>query len=342
MNQENMNNSPRNTINKKEFFKSIGVLLLVGAVIVISNSFYVVREGNQAVITQFGRPIGEAKQTAGLYFKLPFIQKVRLVERRIMNWDGDQNQVPTKDKKYIIIDTTARWRIVDPLLFIQTVGDETTANYRLNGIIESATRDTISSHNLVEAVRNTNLIIDEIKQRAEQKATDEAADIINQVEEEITGEIEPVFEGREKLSSKILERAHQEVTKLGINLIDVQLRRISYEKSVEAKVYERMISERQRIAEKIRSVGKGEQAKIEGKTSRDLLEIQSNAYRKVRDIQGKAEAEAIKIYADSIGKNTDFYEFLRTLEAYKKSIKPDTNFLTSSDSRFLKLLRDGE
>lgn len=322
---------------------SVFGLIVVALLFLGQAAFFVVSEGEQAIITQFGKPVGKPITEAGLKFKLPFVQEVRRVEKRTLNWDGAQNQVPTKDKKYIIVDTTARWRIIDPLLFIMTLQDERSAISRLDAIIDSATRDVISSHNLVEAVRNTNQILDDLQARAEKRKQAEASgNILMVVEEEITGEIEAVTVGRERLSTMILERAQEEVKKLGIELIDVQLRRISYEASVESKVYERMISERQRIAEKIRSVGKGEQAKIEGKTQRDLLEIQSDAYRKVQQIQGQAEAEAIKIYADAVGRDAGFYEFLRTLEAYKRGVRGDTRFLLSGDSDFFRILRQGQ
>ncbi len=318
-------------------------VILVALLLLAQASMFVVMEGQQAIVTQFGKPVGKPITEAGLSFKLPFVQDVRWVEKRTLNWDGAQNQVPTKDKKYIIVDTTARWRIVDPLLFIMTLQDERNAISRLDAIIDSATRDVISSHNLVEAVRNTNQILEDLSARAERrKAAQGSGDILGVVEDEVTGEIEGVTVGRERLSTMILERAQEEVKKLGILLIDVQLRRISYEGSVESKVYERMISERQRIAEKIRSVGKGEQAKIEGKTQRDLLEIQSDAYRKVQQIQGDAESEAIKIYAEAVGRDAHFFEFLRTLEAYKRGVRGDMRLLLSGDSEFFKILRDGQ
>lgn len=313
-------------------------LVVIALVAILNSGLFIVPEGQQAIITQFGRPIGAPRTEAGLQFKLPFVQEVRLLDKRMLNWDGKPNQIPTKDKKYIYVDTTARWRIADPLLFIRTVQDERKALSRIDNIVESATRDVISGHNLVEAVRNTNSILDRVRRLEAERKTN--PDKLNIEDDEVTGEIEAVSEGREKLSAKIVEKARGELKDFGISLIDVQLRRIAYEDSVEKKVYDRMISERRRIAEKIRSVGEGEKAKIRGKTSQDLQQIQSDAYRSVQEIRGKAEAEAINIYAEAIGQDHGFYRFLRTLEAYRGSLRADTNLIVSSDSEFLRLLKE--
>ncbi len=318
------------------------------AVVLLSGPFFVVQEGQQALITQFGKIVGSPKTMAGLYWKMPFIQDVRLFDRRILSWDGDPNQIPTKDKKYILVDTTARFRIVDPVKYAETVTDEAGARARLDGILDGSTRDVISRHNLVEGVRNTNAILDRINQKRSENVVAAAAaagDSVAQaalqaeVEEEISGEIEPISVGRERLSESILERVRPELESLGIELIDVQLRRIAYEASVEQKVFSRMISERQRIAEKIRSIGKGEEAKIRGKLNRDLKEIESVAYRKSEEIRGRAEAESITIYAQSLNKNPEYYRFQRTLEAYRQAIPGRAELVLSTDSDFFKLLK---
>ena len=307
------------------------------ALILLNASVYTLPEWQQAVLTQFGRPVGSAVTQAGLHFKLPLIQKVHRLDKRILNWDGDPNQIPTKDKKYIWVDTTARWRIADPLLFIQTVQTEDAAVRRLNGILDSAARDTISNNNLVEAVRNSNSLLAKIKAKLEaQKKSDV---LPGAEEEEVTGEIEPVTVGREVLSAIIIEKAKLGLKEFGVELIDVQLRRISYESSVEAKVYDRMISERQRIAQKIRSVGLGEQSKIQGKINKDLQEIQSEAYRKAQAIRGEGEGKAIRIYAQAMNYDPEFYEFIRTLEAYKKGIPQDSTLILSTENKFLELFR---
>lgn len=319
----------------------INALAALAVVVVLNNSVYIIAEWEQAVITQFGRPVGSPVVKAGLHMKVPFIQRVRRFEKRILNWDGYPNQIPTKDKKYIMVDTTARWRIVDPLLFLQTVQTEAGARLRLDGILDAATRDTISNHNLVEAVRNSNKILDDLKAQAAEaaaaaKAGKEAA---TGGEDEVVGEIDAVSVGRESLSGMIIERGKAGLKEFGIELIDVQLRHISYESSVESKVYERMISERQRIAQKIRSVGLGERSKIQGKISKDLQKIDSEAYRKAQEIQGDADAKAIRVYAQAMNSDPSFYEFVRTLEAYKKAFPPGTKMILSTDNRFLDLMR---
>ncbi len=314
------------------------VLVFLGTVIG-NTCFFILTPGRQAIITEFGKPVGEPITESGLHYKKPFIQEVRLVDKRILTWDGFPTEIPTKDKKYIKVDTTARWKVTDALTFIQTVRNEMGARARLDAILDATTRDVISSNNLVEAVRNSNSILEKIKESRKQiqdaKASGEAI-----VEEEISGEVEKISVGREKLSQAIAEAATKELKKFGIDLIDVQLRRISYEKSVEKKVYERMISERQRIAQKIRSIGQGEKAKIEGRIQKDLKKIQSEAYRKAQTIRGKAEAKATAIYAKEFNKGADFYQFKRSLEAYKNSLKnSSTKLILSSDSEFLKFLK---
>jgi len=317
--------------------KAIGaILVLIVMVFLFVSSAFRVREGFQVIITEFGKPVGNSITEAGLHFKKPFIQEAIFIDKRLLNWDGDPNEIPTKDNKFIWVDTTARWKIVDPLKFIQTVQTERIARSRLDDILDASTRDVISNHNLVEAVRNSNTILDLIKARKSAKKKEN----LQPEEEEFFGDIESISVGREKLSQLIVARARKEIAVFGIELVDVQLRRIAYEESVQQKVYERMISERKRIAEKIRSVGRGEKAKIEGKISRDLQKIQSQAYRKAQEIKGKAEAKATRIYARSLSKNPGFYEFTRTLEAYRNSIgKGDSSFILSTSSDFLKLLK---
>ncbi len=314
----------------------IGVGLFL-VIITIKKFIFILPEGRQAIVTEFGKPVGDPKTEAGLhFFSKPFIQDVRYVDKRILNWDGDPNQIPTKDKKFIKVDTTARFRIVNALTFIETVRDKRGAKARLDTILDSATRNVISGHNLVEAVRDSNRIID-INKEKEEAAKNNTEEVI---EEEITGEIEEIFVGREKLSQLIVEKADKELGELGIKLIDVQLKRISYEKSVETKVYERMISERQRIASKIRSIGSGERAKIEGRLEKDLRRIKSEGYRRAQEIKGKAEAKAAKIYANTYNKDPKFYEFMKSMDVYKKVIKNgDSKVITTTDSEFFKFLK---
>ncbi|MFG1493294.1 protease modulator HflC [Halobacteriovorax sp. GFR7] len=305
------------------------VVVFIG-LILSKQSLFIVSEGRQAIITEFGKPVGKPITDAGLHFKKPFVQDVRFVDKRILSWDGFPNQIPTKDKKFIKVDTTARFKIIDALKFIQTVRNTEGAKKRIDTILDSATRNVISSHDLVEAVRNSNAIIDKLNATKVD---------VNEIEEEITGDIEDVSVGREKLSQLIVSKADGELEQFGIQLIDVQLRRISYEKSVERKVYERMISERQRIAQKIRSIGEGEKAKIEGRLVKDLQTIQSEGYKKSQLIKGRAEAKASAVYAKSFSQDPSFFEFVRSLEAYKTSIKGKTKFIISNDNEFLKYLR---
>lgn len=319
--------------------------LFLAIILIGGNTFFIVGEGRQAIITQFGKPIGEPVTEAGLHTKIPFIQDARYVDKRILSWDGHPNQVPTKDKKYIEVDTTARWKITDALRFIQTVESERAAKARLDAILDSATRDIISGHNLVEAVRLSNEIIDTIESRRRQVEEgdvdeEDVAAIEAAVFEDTTGDIERVEVGREELSAMIVRAAEKSLVEFGIELVDVQLRRISYEESVEQSVYQRMISERERIAEKIRSMGQAERARIEGRRERDLRRIQSEAYRTAQEIRGKAEAEATAIYARVMRQDPEFYDFLRSMEAYEKSIGPKSKMILSSDSEFLKFFKD--
>jgi modulator of FtsH protease HflC len=325
--------------------KTIVLISAVAAVflglVVLWESVFLVTEAKQVIVTQFGRPVGDPISKAGLHFKLPFVQELRFVDKRILSWDGEPNEVRTGDNKFIRVDTTARYQIVDALKFIQTVQSEAGARTRLDTILDAATRDIISNHKLVEAVRDSNNILEDITKRQErQKAISEGAEVkiaSEDVEEEIVGDIEKISVGREKLSAMIAEQAEERLNQFGIQLVDVQLRRISYEQSVEQRVYERMISERQRIAEKLRSLGMGEQARIEGRLSRELQKIESEAYEKSQILLGKAEAEAIRIYASSVGQDPGFYSFLRKLQSYNTSIKENTEFILSTKSDYLDL-----
>lgn len=305
---------------QKQIIRLIVVLIVL---VSVGSAAYTVREGEQVIITLFGAPVGEPVLEAGLHFRIPYFHEIKRFEKRILNWDGDPKMITTKGNKYIVTDTTARWRITDPLKFLQTLRDERTARTRLDDILDGATRKVISAHPLVEVVRNTNEIIE--------KRDNGTLAILSDLQE--------IEKGREKLSQEILESAKPEVASLGIELIDIQLKRISYEKSVERKVYERMISEQQRIAEESRSIGRGEFAKIQGKVSKDLQRIESEAYQEAQKIRGEAEAKAIAIYAEAFERDPGFYRFLRTIDAYKKGLSPDTQVLMSMDSEFFNFLR---
>lgn len=322
-------------------------LLTILAIFLIKETMFIVPESHQAMRLFFGKPIWEPITEAGLYFKIPFLHSVRKQDRRILNWDGEVKEIPTRGKKFIEVDTTARWHIVDLPLFLKNGKEERIVQQRLGRAIQSATFDEISSYSLVEAVRNSNEVLDEAArktaEREEVLQAGEESKLIELELEDITGEIERIEVGREKISRRIIEKAQKKVEafEMGIDLIDVQLRSVTYGPEVQEKVYERMISERERIKEKILSFGKGEKAKIEGTTDKELKEIQSEAYKKVQTIEGDAEAEAIAIYADAVGRDIDFYEFLRTIDTYKNGLRDDTQLILSSKSQFMKLLQEG-
>lgn len=313
--------------------KSIAALIAgILTIGILYSSVYTVPERKMAVTFKFGEIVGQPRKEPGIAFKIPFIHEVRFYDKRILSWDGEPSYIPTQGK-YILIDTTARWRIANPRLFIETVQSESRADLRITSILEGKTKNIISRYPLVETVRNTNAIIDKIeKMKSERKDDVEVADV--------TGEVERVTIGRERLSGLITEAARPEIDKLGIELIDVLIRRVAYEPTVEKKVFERMISERNRIAEKIRSIGKGEKAKIEGKLNRDRKEIESEAFRKAEIIRGAAIAKSTEIYSNALGKAPEFYEFVRTLDAYKKSLSKKGKFLISTESKFFRMLKE--
>ena len=311
-------------MNKKIIY---GGVLGVLALVFLMGSLFVVDETEQAIVLQFGRPIGDPITTAGLNFKIPFIQEVRKFDKRVLEWDGDENQIPTSDKKYIHVDTFGRWRIVDPLKFLQSVrGDELSAQSRLDDIIESATRNFISENLLLEAVRNTN--------RAMQTTIEEQGRIGT---ERVVLEIK---KGREQITRAILKKAAQEMPNFGIELLDVRIKRINYIEEVREKVYERMISERKRIAEKSRSEGQGRKAEIDGERQKEYQRISSEAYREAQKIKGRGDAEATRIYANSFGRDPDFYSFIETLESYKKTMNSNTTLILSTNSEYLKYLKN--
>ncbi len=300
------------------------IILLIG-IIPLKSAFYALDETQQAIILQFGKPIGESIKKSGLHFKIPFIQTVVRFDKRILEWDGDENQIPTSDKKYIWVDTFARWRIIDPLKYYQSVKDERNAQSRLDDIIDSATRNYISENLLIEAVRNTNRKME------------------TTIEEESGFEAEAFHQhieiGRERIIDLIFRKAVEAMPQYGIELLDVRIKRVNYVEEVRRKVYERMISERNRIAEKFRSEGEGKKAEIDGEREKELQRITSEAYRKAKEIEGKADAEAVKIYANAYGKDTEFYSFLQTLETYKTTLKKNTTLILNTDSEYFKFIK---
>ncbi|MFQ5772207.1 MAG: protease modulator HflC [bacterium] len=304
----------------------IGIIVIVFlAFIILLGSLYTVDQAEQVIILQFGEPVGEPITEAGLHFKLPFIQTVVSFDKRVLQWDGEENQIPTSDKKYIWVDTFARWRIEDPLKFYQSVRNERTAQSRLDDIIDSATRNFISENLLIEAVRNTNRKLE--------------TTIEEQMSFGIEGAGQKIEMGREQIRKLILQKAKESMPEFGIALLDVRIKRVNYIQEVREKVYERMISERKRIAEKFRSEGQGRKAEIDGERQKELQRITSEAYQKAQEIKGKADAEATKIYANAFNKDPEFYSFIQTLEAYKNTMNTNTTLILNTDSDFLKYLK---
>lgn len=300
----------------------IVIVAALGSTTLGGCAFYTLDETEQAVITRFGEPRGEAITDPGLHFKVPFADRVNRFEKRWLEWNGDPNQIPTRDKKYIWVDTFARWRISDPLRFFQRMRDERTAQSRLNDIIDGETRNAIASYHLIEAVRASNREFED----------EESADLGTASEK--------VTIGRDKLTRRILERASAVVSEFGVELVDVQIKRINYVDEVQVKVFERMISERRRIAERSRSEGMGRSAEIRGQKDRELKAIESEAYRRAQELQGKADAQATQIYAKAFGQDPEFYQFLRTLEAYRTTVDGSTSLFLGTDTDFLKYLRN--
>lgn len=305
--------------------------LIVGGVIlglmILSGALWTVDQTKQAVIIQFGRPVRTVTE-AGLHVKIPFIQKVHYFDKRLLEWDGRPTQIPTLDKKYIWVDTTAYWKIKDPLKFLQSVRDETGAYARLDNTIEAAVRDIITDYPLSEVVRNTNRPIEvtELTEKGEEERTQK--------------KVVRIETGRDKLTREILESAKPLVSEYGIELVDVRIKRINYVESVRKTVYSRMIAERKKMAAQYRSLGEGEKLRILGEKERELKTILSGAYKKAEEVKGRADADALKIYARSYRKDPEFYSFVKALETYKTSLSTGTWLLLTTDSDFLKYLKE--
>ena len=307
----------------------MGRILILAAIVigllVVSGAFYVVQEYDQVIITQFGRPVGDPITAPGLKFKIPIIQKVNRFEKRFLEWDGDPNQLPTKDKRFIWVDTYARWRITDPLLYFQRLRDERGAQTRLDDILDGETRNAIAKYDVLEVVRSTN----REPQRSESEIEDESM-------------LEAITAGRSDIREEILRNAQARTTDLGIEILDMQFKRINYVEEVQRKVYERMIAERKRIADRFRSEGEGEASRIRGERERELLRIQSGAYKTAEEIKGHADAEATSIYADAYDSSPDasaFYEFLKTMESYPQAIDAGSRLVLSTDADFYRYLK---
>jgi membrane protease subunit HflC len=312
--------------------KTIGGLVFLGAVIIaLSSAIYTVNEVQQMIITQFGKPVGEPVTTAGLKVKIPFIQEVNPIDKRVLEWDGSPSNMPTKDKLYIAVDLFARWRIVDPLQYFLRLRDERSAQSRLDDILGSETRNAVAKHELIEIIRTT-------KDRIPLRDTL----LTGAQQESKMGSLVPIHKGRKLVEAEIFKAAAEKVQVFGIELLDIRFKRINYNQSVRPKIYDRMISERRQIAERFLSEGNGEAARIRGNRVRDLNKIQSEAYREVEEIRGLADAKATEIYARAYNQSAEaveFYEFTRTMQSYKSIIANNTTIVLSTDSDLFKFLK---
>lgn len=297
-------------------------------------SYFIVNEIQQAVITRFGKPIGKPINEAGVYFKIPLIDKVNYIEKRILEWDGDPNQIPTKDKKNIMVDSTARWKIVDPLTFLQSVGTEDAAHTRLDDIIDSSVRNIITSHDLIDIVRDSDRVIDVIQEEYMMESF-----AVIQDQEAMAAKI---TQGRELLTRDILEKSRPIIKSYGIELIDVRIKGLMYSDAVLETVYQRMISQYGIKAQNLRSEGDKKKSKIEGDTELDVKTISSEAYKKTQIVRGEADAEAAKIYADVLQAEPEFYHFQRSLEAYENAINKNSTLIMGADSEFFRVLKNGD
>ncbi len=304
------------------------IIIVVILVIALFAAAYVVDETEQVIITQFGKAVGDPIKDPGLYFKIPWFQTANYFPKNLLEWDGDPGQVPTLDKTFISVDTFARWKIVDPLKFFQTVNNPQAALGRLDDIIGSTVRNFITSYNLIETVRNTN----------RELTVETGADQVR----ETGSSLGEVALGRGGITKGILEQAQPKVKNFGILLIDVKIKRLNYTERVRQSVYNRMIKEREQKAEEYRSEGQGEARKIEGGVEKEFQQIPSEAYKTAQEIKGKADGEATEIYARAFGRDPDFYSFMQTLDIYKEAIGKETSIILSTDSEFLKYFKGYE
>ena len=305
--------------------KGFMIVLIVLAFLLISGGVYTVDETEQVVVTQFGKVVDEPKKDPGLYFKVPFIQNANYFPKNLQEWDGDPGQIPTLDKTFIWVDTFARWKIVDPLKFFQTVNNLTGALSRLDDIIDAAVRNLITSYPLIETVRRTDRELDTFELGLE--------DLKDR------RDLGSVKLGRQKIVKGIMEQARPKLAEFGIEVVDVKIKRLNYVEEVQRSVFSRMIAERNQIAEKFRSEGTGEARKIEGDKEKEMKRITSEAYKTAQEVMGKADGTATKIYADAFGLDPDFYSFVKTLQIYKETLDKDSSLVLSTDTEFFKYLK---
>lgn len=313
--------------------------LVILVVLLASSALFTIKEGQQALITQFGKPVGGPYSQAGLFFKIPFIQEVHTFEKRLLKWDGSPNQIPTRDKKYIWVDTTARWRIVDTLRFLQTVATINGAHSRLDDIIDSVVRDMVSSNLLVELVRSADWDPNRGREAMEEfnpppPPEAQAKDVVKE-----SAEPKEVKQGRQIITRRMLSEAAKLTPQYGIELVDVEIKRINYVESVQKRVYERMISERKRIASQYRSEGEGEKRRILGTMQKELARIRSEAYRQAEQTRGRGDAQATEIYGKAFGQDPDFYALFKTLESYNSLPQDRNDLILSTDGDYFKYLK---
>lgn len=306
--------------------KTILILIAVFVLVIVGfNSIFILDETEQAIVTEFGKPVGDPRTNPGINFKTPFLHKVQYFDKRYLEWDGSKNQVPTKDKKFIFVDTYARWEITNPLQFFIRLRDERSAQSRLDDILDGETRNAIASHDLLDLVRSTN---------REPEITE---DFMEEIEV-----LEDIIVGRDEIERIILEKANERTSDLGVRVLDFRFKQMNYVDDVRDRVYDRMISERNRIADQFRSEGQGEARVIEGNKERDLAKIQSEAFKTAEEIKGRADAEATDVYAAAYNRNRqsiELYKFLRAMESFEKSFDENTSLIISTDSEFYRYLR---
>ena len=313
---------------KRGIYGFIGLVVIL-VLLVATGSFFTVREDRQVILTQFGKPVGKPIVNPGLKFKLPFIQVANQMEKRVLEWDGLSTQMPTRDKLYINVDTFARWEIEDPLEYFEKLRDERSAQSRLDDILGSETRNMVARHDLIEIIRST-------KDRVPQQQED-IGEILGE-----QGSLEPIRIGRSAIEKEIHAAAKGKLEDFGIRLLDVRFKRINYTSAVESRIFERMISERQQIAERFRSEGAGEAARILGNMDKEVRTIESEAYKRIQTELGRADAESTRIYAEAYGGSSEqeeFYSFTKTLEAYQDILGKDTSLILSTDSELFDMLK---
>lgn len=318
---------------KTRILTGVTVAAVVVVLVFVSGAVYTLAETEQAVITQFGKPVGDPVTEAGLHFKMPFIHEVHRIEKRILEWDGQRTEMPTKDKLYISVDTFGRWRITSPLEYFRRLRDERSAQSRLEDILGSETRNAIAKHDLIEVIRTT---------KGREPTRDDNLEELREAAEQI-GVLHEIEKGRKRIEEEIRESAKVKLAEFGIELLDVRFKRINYNPSVVEKIYERMISERQQIASRFRSEGEGEAAKILGKMERDLAQISSEAYQREQEIRGEADATATDIYASAYDQSfvsRELYAFLKTMDVYRRILGRDTTLVLSTDSELFRYLQD--